>query len=489
MSEEIPQTQRILLIDDDEEDRALARLVLQHDAGGLEIEEIGDAVAFAQACGRRDFALVIVEQRLQWADGLAVVGALKEDWPDVPVIMFTRHGSEEVSLRAARLGVDGYLVKRSGNFLRLPLTVQTALQARARQRPGRRTTRLEALLGEARLGVFSAALDGTLLNASPAFLELLGAATLEEAARLGVGRLIAGAAAAGDGEPAREVEIERADGQRLWVQVMATVVRDPDGRSRVDGLAEDVTARKRAEEEMARRAAELARSNEDLTRFASTASHELQEPARMVARYAQALREDCTGRLDPDADEMLGFLADSARRLEALIGDLLTFSRLESRARPFQPVAAEDLLEDALANLRAAVEESGAQVTHSQLPAIEADPGQITLLLQNLIGNALKFRGAEPPRVHVSAARANGHWVFSVHDNGTGIDPAEAESIFILFKRLRRDVPGSGMGLAIARRIVERHDGRIWVKSELGQGSTFYFTIPCFRQQDSALDD
>lgn len=486
---------RILLIDDDPEDRALARLVLQHDAGSrLEVEEIGDPIAFAQACGRRDFALVIVEQKLQWAEGLAVLGALKEDWPEVPVIMFTRFGNEEVSLQAMRLGVDNYLVKRSANFLRLPLAVQSALdQARARQWPTRRTSRtsrLETLLGEARVGVFSAALDGRLLNASPELLELLGVETLEEAARLGsIAALISGAAAGGGAAPGREVEIERADGERLWVQVIATVVQDAEGHSRVDGLVEDITPRRQAQEEMARRATDLARSNEDLTRFAATASHELQEPARMVARYAQALREDCIGRIDPDADEMLGFLTAAAHRLETQIGDLMTFSRLESRARPFEPVETEDLLDHALANLRAVIEESGAEVTRSLLPPIEADPGQITLLLQNLLGNALKFRSQGPPRVHVSAARANGDWVFSVHDNGIGIDPTQVEAIFTMFKRLRPDIPGSGIGLAIARRVVERHGGRIWAKSEPGHGSTFYFTIPRSGQGSPAVGD
>jgi signal transduction histidine kinase len=478
---------RLLLIDDDPEDRALARLVLQHESGGrLEVEEIADPIAFAQACGRRDFALVVVEQKLRWAEGLAVLGALKEDWPEVPVIMFTRFGSEEVCLQAMRLGVDNYLVKRSANFLRLPLAVQSALdQARARQGPNRRTSRasrtsrLETLLGEARVGVFSAAPDGRLLNASPELLELLGVESLEEAARLGcVAALISGAAAGGGAAPGREVEIARADGERLWVQVIATVVQDAEGHSRVDGLVEDITPRRQAQEEMARRATDLARSNEDLTRFAATASHELQEPARMVARYAQALREDCAGRIDPDADEMLGFLTAAAHRLETQIGDLMTFSRLESRARPFEPVETEDLLDHALANLRAAIEESGAEVTHSLLPPIEADPGQITLLLQNLLGNALKFRGQAPPRVHVSAARANGDWVFSVHDNGIGIEPTQLESVFAMFKRLRPDIPGSGIGLAIARRVVERHGGRIWAKSEPGHGSTFYFTVP-----------
>ena len=171
-------------------------------------------------------------------------------------------------------------------------------------------------------------------------------------------------------------------------------------------------------------------------------------------------------------------MVGSARRLQDLIEGLLALARLESREQPLATVDVEEVLAGALASLGAAIEESGAAVTHSPLPPIQADPVQIERLLLNLVGNAVKFRGEEAPRVFLSAARADGGWVFSVHDNGIGIDPVEAESIFTPFKRLRPEVPGTGLGLATCRRIVERHGGRIWVKSEPGQGSTFYFTIP-----------
>ncbi|HEX7186325.1 MAG TPA: ATP-binding protein [Thermoanaerobaculia bacterium] len=478
---------RILLLDDDPDDRALARLVLEHELPQLQIQEITDPLSFAQACGRRSFHLVILEQKLAWAEGLAVLAALKEDWPEVPVIVFTRHGDEEVSLKATRLGADNYLVKRPAGFLALPIAVSSVLdkgdRSRNRATPG--ATPLESLLRQAQVAVFSATPEGRLLNASSGFLQLLGAGSFESAARLPLGPLVAAAeqsaASSGHGAPEaktpREVKLQRADGRPIWVEVISTLIQDAGGL-RIDGLVEDITVRKQAEEEAARRSAQLRRSNEDLQQFAAMASHELREPVRMVERYAQMLKEDYQGRLDRGADEVIGILVDASRRLEALIDGLLAFSRLESRDRPLERVSAEDLLQRALAYLGPVIEESGATVEHAPLPEIEADPVQIVQLFQNLIANAIKFRGEEAPRVHVSARRAPREWVFSVRDNGIGIDPAEAESIFTIFKRLNPEVPGSGVGLALCKRIVERHGGRISVHSEPGRGSTFFFTIP-----------
>jgi PAS domain S-box-containing protein len=475
----------LLLIDDDPEDRALTKLVLQGELAHINIQEIADALGFAQACARKDFDLIVVEQRLQWAEGLAVLGFVKEEWPEIPVILFTRHGSEEVSSKAVRLGVDHYLPKRTGNFLRLPLAVRSALEQSRPRRRHQRGARLESLLTEARIGVFSATTGGRLLNANPAFLQMLGVDSLEAAERLDLTDLVTGDETRnlpktdrGEAGSAREVRLERADGRPIWVQVIRTVVRDTEALVRIDGLVEDVTARKQSEADSELRATRLRRSNEDLQQFASMASHELQEPARTLERYARLLLEDYAGRLDPEGEKILGRMVGGARRLQDLIDDLLSLARMESRERPFQTVDVEEVLESALASLGAAIAESGAAVTHSPLPPIHADPVQIERLLLNLVGNAIKFRGKEAPRVFLSAARADGGWVFSVHDNGIGIDPVEAESIFIPFKRLQPEAPGTGLGLATCRRIVERHGGRIWVQSEPGQGSTFYFTIP-----------
>lgn len=475
----------ILLVDDDPDDRALARLVLAHELPDLAVEEIADAPAFARAWGRRSFDLVILERELRWADGLALLALIKEDWPEAPVILFTRPGDEEISLRAVRLGAEDCLAKRPAGFLRLPAVVRSALESSRCQRSAGAGP-LQSLLERAQVAVFSATAEGRLLNASPGFLQILGVESLEGAARLDLRPLIAAASAGqGSGESgapvAGEVRLRRADGRPIWVEVIGSTVRDAE-ETRIDGLVEDVTVRKQTDYENALRAAQLRRSNEELLQFASMASHELQAPVRTMERYTQLLKEDYAAKLGAGGDEMADLVIGAARRMRLLIEDLLALSRLDSRERQVEAAAAGVLLEQALENLQEEIQESGAEVTCSSLPEIEVEPSLIVQLFHNLVGNAIKFHGDEPPRVEVAARRAPREWVFSVRDNGVGIDAAEAESIFTIFKRLRPEIPGSGVGLALCRKIVERHGGRIWLESEPGRGSTFLFSLPAPRQ-------
>jgi signal transduction histidine kinase/DNA-binding LacI/PurR family transcriptional regulator len=239
--------------------------------------------------------------------------------------------------------------------------------------------------------------------------------------------------------------------------------------------------RKQAEDALARQAQELARSNAELQHFAYVASHDLQEPLRMVKSYLQLLERRYEGQLDEDADEFIAFAIDGAERMRTLINDLLQYSRVTTHGKPFAPTGCAAVLDHALANLKIAVEESSAVVTHDELPTVMADATQLTRLLQNLLSNALKFRKEETrPEIHVSAEHTAGEWTFSVRDNGIGIAPEHLEGIFMIFQRLysREEYEGTGIGLAVCKKIVERHGGRIWVESEPGQGSTFRFTIP-----------
>jgi PAS domain S-box-containing protein len=251
------------------------------------------------------------------------------------------------------------------------------------------------------------------------------------------------------------------------------------------GVARDITERKRSEERLVKTAMELKRSNDELQQFAYVASHDLQEPLRMVASFTELLAKRYRGRLDSDADEFIAFAVDGCNRMQGLIRDLLAYSRLGTSGKTIHRCSGEDALISALANLRTAVEESGAVVTHDPLPVIWSDDKQLTQLFQNLVGNAIKYRSGEVPRVHISATKNHDNeWIFSVRDNGMGIDPQYFERIFILFQRLHRqnEFEGTGIGLAICRKIVERLGGRIWVESQPGKGSTFYFALPERRQ-------
>jgi signal transduction histidine kinase len=238
--------------------------------------------------------------------------------------------------------------------------------------------------------------------------------------------------------------------------------------------------RLKVEENLARKVDELARSNADLEQFAYVASHDLQEPLRMVTAYTQLLGERYRGRLDENADKFIGYASEGALRMQVLIQDLLAFSRV-GRKDASKSFDCNDAVKEALLALTSAIEESGAVVTRGELPTLWADRTQIVQLFQNLIGNAIKFHGKEPPAVSVQAEKVGEQWQFSVSDNGIGIEPQYAENVFVVFQRLhgRSDYPGNGIGLAICKKIVEGYGGKIWVESQGGSGSSFKFTMPC----------
>ena len=263
------------------------------------------------------------------------------------------------------------------------------------------------------------------------------------------------------------------------IKAMAVVQRDASGRAvQMIGANWDITAEKLAAEELRRTVQELARSNADLEQFASVASHDLQEPLRAVVGCADLLLQDSAGKLNGDEGELLRHIVEGTRRMQTLIRDLLAFSRVITRGERLTPTDANQAL--ALANLDTAIREHDAVITHDALPTLVADPTQLSQLFQNLIGNGLKFCKDKRPEIHVGVRSGDGGWVFSVRDNGIGIEPQYRERIFVIFQRLhtRTEYPGTGIGLAICKRIVERHAGRIWVESEPGRGSTFVFTIP-----------
>jgi PAS domain S-box-containing protein len=275
--------------------------------------------------------------------------------------------------------------------------------------------------------------------------------------------------------------IVRPDGAVVSIWDQAFPVRDATGKLECYvGIARDVSERKRLEDTIRSRSEELARSNEELERFAYVASHDLQEPLRMVASFTQLLSRKYSGKLDETADRYINFAVDGAKRMQQLITDLLAFSRINSRDLDLRPTECDRVVRLTLQNLKVAIDESGAAIECDPLPVLLADAGQLGQMFQNLIGNAIKFRGETPPRIHIAAADRGAEWEFSVRDNGIGIDPKHADRIFQIFQRLhtREQYPGTGIGLAVCKKTVERHGGRLWVESQPGGGSTFLFTMP-----------
>jgi hypothetical protein len=278
-----------------------------------------------------------------------------------------------------------------------------------------------------------------------------------------------------------EYKQKRKDGSAFWADASISLVTDEAGEpSGLIGIDLDITDRKRAEEELARYAEELERSNQELEQFAHIASHDLREPMRSIGSFARLLADRYHGRLDNDADLFIDSIVDGVERMRDLLRDLQAYALLGSRGEEPAPTESEAALRHALDALHAAIEESGAEVTHDPLPTVWADEVQVAQLFQNLIGNALKFRTAASPRVHISARRSEGAWTFAVRDNGIGIAPEHHDAVFKPFRRLHTqdEYDGTGMGLAICAKIVARHGGRIWVESAPGEGATFYFTLP-----------
>lgn len=277
-----------------------------------------------------------------------------------------------------------------------------------------------------------------------------------------------------------ELQLLRMDGRQIWVRAVGAVEFEDGQPVRLVGALQDITERRLLDQRLTDKRLALARSNDELERFAYVASHDLQEPLRMVTSYGQLLARRHADGLSAEGREFLHYMVDGGQRAQALIRDLLSLARLGSEGRAPVPVALEQVLADVLQPLRLKRQETGAHITHDALPVVTADPVQMRQLLGNLVGNALKFTGARPPLIHLGAQREPGHWRISVQDNGIGIEPKFFGRIFVLFQRLhlRSEHEGTGIGLALCKKIVERHGGNIGVQSAPGEGATFWFTLP-----------
>jgi light-regulated signal transduction histidine kinase (bacteriophytochrome) len=312
-----------------------------------------------------------------------------------------------------------------------------------------------------------------------------------------------------------ELSGRRNDGSKFPIEIMLSPLESAEGIL-VTAAIRNISARKKSEQDKVKlenqatvlqrsrdelelrveeRTKELAvanqvleQSNLELKQFAYVASHDLQSPLRSISGFVQLLRSEYEGKLDEQAQDWIRRTVQSIGQMQTLIRDLLSYARVDARSRPFTQIPFHDIVTDALTLLESSIHDSGGQVTCGPLPEIMGDRSQLVQLIQNLIGNGLTYHGDEPPHIHISAERSGKEWIFSVRDNGIGIDPKYYEQIFEIFKRLhdQKDYPGTGIGLAVCRRVVSRHGGKIWVESEPGHGTTFHFTIPEGTEQTNA---
>ncbi len=480
-NQELQERLRVLHIDDNPADRALAGIVLSRELPQAVVEAATCASDFARAMTDLAFDIVALDCRLSWGDSLDILKLIRDRRPDVPVIFFTRPVPAGFEKRILEASPDDLILKTSAGFLRLASRIRTLwVRTKIAKKAVATERRLTTVLEHSNKGYFRANMFGRLLDVSPTLQRMLG----RESPRRGRGwpelplffaaqerSAVLERVRKGGRSHQQDVEIHLGERSSIWVHLTETVVRAENGQLCIDGLVEDISEKKKETED-------LARSNRDLDDFASIASHELQEPLRMVERYTQILSEEHGGELHSDARDYLRMAHEGALRMQSLVDDLLEFSRIESRASVFTECASSEFVEEALIELRQQIDESNASVELEDLPTVTADPRQMAILFRNLISNGLKFTRGPDPRIVISGERQSDEVSFSVQDNGIGIDSEQLSRIFGLFKRLNPEIPGTGIGLAICQRIVERHKGRIWVESKPGEGSRFRIAIP-----------
>jgi PAS domain S-box-containing protein len=523
----------ILIVEDSEDDAIL--LLRELRKGGYEpvSERVETPEAMKAALEKGKWDIVISDYVLPGFSGLAALSLLKESGQDLPFIVVSGNIGEDIAVGAMKAGAHDYIIK--GKLARLVPAVDREIRDADVRREKRqaeealrrsyeelerrvedRTTKLKMALDESRqhqealreseqrlnrsqeiahLGSWELDLVNNRLYWSDEVYRIFGLQPQEFGAtyeafieaghpddRTAVNEAYSGSLR--EGRDSYEIEhrvVRKAAGEVRIVHEKCDHIRDDSGRIiRSVGMVHDITERKKLEEDRERLLHELMRSNKELEQFAYIASHDLQEPLRMVSSFVQLLGHRYKGRLDEDADEFIGYAVNGAAHMQRLLNDLLAYSRVGMKGEPFKLIDLKSALDKAIINLKVEIDHTCAEIIHESLPIVYADEVQMVQVFQNLLGNAMKFSNAGPPRINVSAEMKDDEWVICVQDNGIGIDPKYFGRIFHIFKRLhsKEEYRGTGIGLAICKKIIERHNGRIWVESELGKGASFYFTIP-----------
>ncbi len=496
-----PGQLRVLHVEDNELDAELVAQALRRGGFSVSVVVVQAEKEFERELRLQRPDVVIADYNLPQWQGMEALEVLRREGLDIPLILVSGALGDVTAVECIKRGATDYVLK--DGLARLPEAIRRALQEKS-LRQGQQRSDAARRESQAQLeALVRSALDAILTVDEKQSIVMLNAAAekmfrCSQAEALGqpIERFIPQRFRAAHSVHVRKfgetgnttramnmlgtLRALRTDGEEFPME--ASISRTQvGGQMLFTVIVRDITERDRAEKKLAAKMAELARSNADLEQFAYVASHDLQEPLRMVAAYTQLLAERYRGKLDENADKFLGYASEGALRMQSLIQDLLAFSRLGRNGGACGHVDCDAMMEEVLQSLGRAIEESGAVVTHAALPVVWADRSQMAQVFQNLIGNAIKFRGKEAPAISVQAERAGQEWLFSVSDNGIGIAPEHAQGIFVVFQRLhtRTEYPGNGIGLAICKKIIEHRGGKIWVETQAGHGSLFKFTIPC----------
>lgn len=482
----------ILLVDDTAADCDLAALVLNGAFGEVAVEPIRDAGALTRALAAHRFGLVITELELGWIDGTEVVRLVRELKPDCAVILFTRALSAEIVDEAIRLGVDAYVSKDSAGFTRLPFAVRSALyRARRRAMESAREAPYRRVFEDLPVGVFLATSDGEVLEANAAMARTLGFDSPEELTRRSLRHFFVQQTAAerwratlekAGSVEGFEAELRKADGAPIRVRLRTSFIEGEIVQTRqLLGMMELVAASSTAEGDGGSgRPTDVAGSRGELEQMAYVVSHDLQQPLNVVGRFLDLLAERESRQLSDSGREYLEHAMHGAANLQRMMDAMLRYARVNTKEPQLELVDLNRVRDRVIETLDADISDLGADVTSDELPLVMADETQMEQLFQNLLSNSLKFHGSAAPVIHIGLEEEPDEWVISFRDNGIGVDPREADRIFLMFQRLhtQEEFPGTGIGLAVCKKIVDRHHGRIWVDSEPGHGATFLVALP-----------
>jgi PAS domain S-box-containing protein len=484
------ESYRVLIVDENPADRRLARLVLANELPGITVREVETSTDFAEGLAREQFDIAITERRLSWGEGIDIVRVVRRTHGRCAIILFTADYDPSAVRWTPEQRPDEYLLKNGPGYLQLPEAVRRQIE---RRQPSE--TRASGFISRLPVGVFALSDEGRIVFANAAAARLFDTPVARVIGHL-VGDFFTDSEAketvrqsilARSEIKAMEARLLRRGPSECWVRFWLWTAEDNQDVV-FEGLLEDVSDLKAREEQQAQEAQQISVLSAERERFASTVAHELQAPMGRITRYAQLLVDRHAEALEIDARRFLIQLLDDGRRLQEMLDDLLSYARVASVGRAFEPVDFGAAVDEAAANLEEVFKESGGTLRRDDLPVLPGDRAQVIRLFENLIGNALKYHGSEAPEVQISVSETEGAWLFAVKDNGIGIPHADRDRIFELFRRLpqTQELPGTGIGLTICRSIVERHGGRIWAESDLGKGSTFYFTMPGDKQVRSS---